>query len=108
MKELKFGAVTGGAGRQSSSPAKMEEPSRINAIAKEQRATDINLLEIGKKYNANRLVAGRTPEYLYKGMKEGKSIEELFIIAVQGVAACLDDPMLEKVMRQGLEERKNK
>lgn len=110
MKELKFGTVTGGAGKPSTSSysAEMGQASRVTSIAKEERATDINLLEIGKRYNANMLVAGRTPEYLYKGMKEGKPIEELFMIAVKGVAACVNDPMLVKVMERGLEERRSK
>ena len=108
--KLKFTGVTGEAGTQSQSshPAQMEEHSKISAAAKEQRAADINLLEIGRAYNKNMLIMGRTPEYLYKGMKEGKSIEELFMIAVRGVAACLSDPMLEKVMARGLAERKEK
>lgn len=110
MRELKFGEVTGGAGKTkpSSHPAEMGEPSRINTIAKEQRAEDIQLLEIGRIHNRNMQIAGRTPEYLYKGMKAGLPIEELFMIAVKGVAACVNDPMLVKVMERGLEERKNK
>lgn len=109
MRELKFGDVTGGAGQTTSShPAEMGEPSRINAVAKEQRAENLTLLEMSRNYNKNMLTMGRTPEYLYKGMKEGKPIEELFMIAVRGVAAALSDPLLEKVMARGLEERKNK
>ena len=110
MRELKFGSVTGGAGQTSPSsyPAETGEPSKINTVAKEQRAENLTLLEMSRNYNKNMLTMGRTPEYLYKGMKEGKPIEELFMIAVRGVAAALSDPLLEKVMAQGLEERKNK
>ena len=105
--KLDFKGIAGEAGKSTSSnPAKMGEPSRITATAREQSADQIQLLEIGRRYNENMLVAGRTPEYLYKGMKEGKPIEELFMIAVRGVSACLGDPMLVKVMERGLEERR--
>ena len=107
--KLDFTGIAGEAGKSTSStPAKMGEPSRITATAKAQSAEQIQLLEIGRAYNKNMLVAGRTPEYLYKGMKEGKPIEELFMIAVRGVASCLGDPMLVKVMERGLEERRAK
>lgn len=105
--KLKFTGVTGEAGTShSSNPAKTAEPNRITATAKAQSAEQIQLLEIGRAYNKNMLTMGRTPEYLYKGMKEGKPIEELFMIAVRGVASALGDPMLEKVMARGLEERR--
>lgn len=107
--KLNFTGITGEAGKStSSSPAKTGEPSRITATAKAQSAEQIQLLEIGRKYNENMLVAGRTPEYLYKGMKAGLPIEELFMIAVRGVASCVNDPMLVKVMERGLEERRAK
>ena len=107
--KFNYAGITGEAGQTPrSSTNKHEEPNQITAVAKAQSAEQVQLLEIGRRYNENMLVAGRTPEYLYKGMKEGKPIEELFMIAVRGVSACLGDPMLVKVMERGLAERRAK
>lgn len=65
-----------------------------------------SVLDIYKRYNDNLRTAGTTPWRLNHGMKDGLTIEELFMIAVEGVAACLNDPMLVRDMRAGLEKRK--
>ena len=88
--------------------APSEALSQAERMAKQEREENLTLLEMSRNYNKNMLVMGRTPEYLYKGMKAGLPIEELFMIAVRGVASALSDPLLEKVMARGLEERANK
>ena len=88
--------------------APSETLSATEKMAKKERTENLTLLEMSRNYNKNMLIMGRTPEYLYKGMKAGLPIEELFMIAVRGVASALSDPLLEKVMARGLEERKQK
>lgn len=85
-----------------------ETLSQAERMAQQEREENLTLLEMSRSYNKNMLIMGRTPEYLYKGMKAGLPIEELFMIAVRGVASALSDPLLEKVMARGLEERANK
>ena len=86
---LNFDGLLGGP----TAPARKEEerqgilsPEEKHALAEQQK--DKTLLEIGRAYNKNMLIMGRTPERLYKGMKAGLPIEELFMIAVRGVAAA--------------------
>ena len=67
---------------------------------------EVTELDIYRRYNNNLRIAGTTPWRLNHGMKDGLPLEELFLIAVEGVAACLNDPMLVKDMRAGLEKRK--
>ena len=67
---------------------------------------EISVLDIYRRYNKNLRTAGTTPWRLNHGMKDGLPLEELFLIAVEGVAACLNDPMLVRNMRAGLEKRK--
>ena len=64
-----------------------------------------NLLKIGIEYNRNRLLAGQTPCELFKGMNDGKSVEELYLIAVRGLAACLNDPMLVPAAEKFLQKK---
>lgn len=108
--KIKFDGVmaTGEGKTEYKSSAGKETLSPAEKMAKGEREENLTLLEMSRNYNKNMLIMGRTPEYLYKGMKAGLPIEELFMIAVRGVASALSDPLLEKVMARGLEERKQK
>ena len=112
MGKLKFNGITAANGATDPADEAPVIPSQgipttaIQRVVKDERVQEMTLLEIGRIHNKNMQIMGRTPEYLYKGMKAGLPIEELFMIAVRGVAAAINDPMLEKVMERGLEERK--
>ena len=112
MGKLKFNGITAANGATDPTDGEPVIPSQgipttpIQRMVKDERVQEMTLLEIGRMHNKNMQIMGRTPEYLYKGMKAGLPIEELFMIAVRGVAAAISEPMLEKVMQEGLEKRK--
>ncbi len=64
--------------------------------------------QIGKHYNENIKSAGQAPFDLFKGMKNGASIEELYLIAVKGLAACTGDSLLVTTAENFVKEKTNK
>ena len=75
------------------------------AEVKSDNKEDSLLLQISKDYNNNRQIAGQAPTDLFKGMRDGKSIEDLYLIAVKGLAACVGDPLLVSTTEKFLKER---
>ncbi len=65
-------------------------------------------LQIGKEYNKNMQIVGQVPTDLFKGMRDGASIEELYLTAVKGLAACVGDTLLVPTTEKFLKERKIK
>ena len=61
--------------------------------------------QIGKHYNENIKLAGQAPFDLFKGMKNGASIEELYLIAVKGLAACTGDSLLVTTAENFVKEK---
>ena len=78
------------------------------AEQKSENKEDSLLLQISKDYHKNRQVAGQAPTDLFKGMRDGMSIEDLYLIAVKGLAACIGDGMLVSTTEKFLKERQNK
>lgn len=78
------------------------------AEQKSENKEDSLLLQISKDYHKNRQVAGQAPADLFKGMRDGMSIEDLYLIAVKGLAACIGDVMLVSTTEKFLKERQNK
>ena len=113
--EIEFDGVLGGGEKSNAwpgAPKSVPDDGHLTERERNKMAEDArreaSVFDIYRRYADNMLVAGRTPCYLNIGMKEGLPLEELFMIAVRGVAACLNDPMLVKTMQDGLEKRKNK
>ena len=75
------------------------------AELKSNNKEDSILLQIGKEYNKNMQVVGQAPFDLFKGMRDGMSIEELYLIAVKGIAACVGDSLLVPTAEKFLKER---
>ena len=78
------------------------------AELKNDKTEDSLLLQISKDYNKNRQIVGQAPTDLFKGMRDGMNIEDLYLIAVKGLAACIDDVMLVPTAEKFLKERQNK
>ncbi len=78
------------------------------AEQKSENKEDSLLLQISKDYQKNSQVAGQAPADLFKGMRDGMSIEDLYLIAVKGLAACIGDVMLVSTTEKFLKERQNK
>ncbi len=72
---------------------------------KNDKQEDSLLLQISKDYHRNRQIVGQAPTDLFKGMRDGATIEELYLIAVKGLAACVDDVMLVPAAEKFLKER---
>ena len=66
---------------------------------------DSILLQIGKEYNKNMQIVGQVPMELFKGMRNGMSIEDLYLIAIKGLAACVGDTLLVPTAEKFLKER---
>ena len=77
------------------------------AELKSDNKEDSVFLQIGRNYEKNRQIAGQAPADLFKGMRDGKSIEDLYLIAVKGLAACVGDPLLVPTTEKFLKERQS-
>lgn len=74
----------------------------------ELNKADPLFLAIGQQYEKNKQTAGQAPFELFKGMRDGdKTIEELYLIAVKGLAACLGDSLLVTTTEKFLKDRKS-
>ena len=78
------------------------------AELKSNNKEDVILLQIGKEYNKNMQIVGQAPTDLFKGMRDGRRIEELYLIAVKGLAACVGDTLLVQTTEKFLKERQLK
>lgn len=76
------------------------------AELKSNNKEDSILLQIGKEYNKNMRIVGQVPMELFKGMRDGMSVEELYLTAVKGLAACVGDTLLVPTAEKFLKERK--